>query len=119
VSTYGYSGYDAMGHALGGTQTIASQNYSVGYSYDLAGHVLKEVYPSGRSVTNVYDNTGRLTSVAGTLGDGTTRNYATGIIYDAGNRLTKEQFGTTTAIYNKLFYKGEGIVNSTCPPPQG
>lgn len=45
------------------------------------------------------------------------RAYATGIIYDAAGRMTKEQFGTTTPIYNKLFYNSRGqlseIRNST------
>src|SRR5713226_9067497 len=76
VSSYSYSGYDALGRVLGGSQTIGSQSYPVSYAYDRAGHVLTETYPSGRTVTNAYDNAGRLNSFTGNLGDGTTRTYS-------------------------------------------
>jgi RHS repeat-associated protein len=47
--------------------------------------------------------------LAGTLGDATSsRTYSTGIVYDAASRMTQEQFGTTTAIYNKLAYNSRG-----------
>ena len=108
VSTYSYSGYDAAGKVLGGSQTLGSQTYPISYSYDLAGHVLTETYPSGRTVTNAYDSAGRTTSVTGNLGDGTQRTYSTGIIYDPASRMTKEQFGTLTPLYNKLFYDSRG-----------
>jgi RHS repeat-associated protein len=108
VSSYSYSGFDAMGRASGGTQTIGAQTYTVGYSYDLAGHIKTMTYPSGRTVNYEYDNAGRTNSITGTLGDATNRNYTTGIIYDAGSRMTQEQFGTTTSVYNKLFYTSRG-----------
>jgi hypothetical protein len=49
-----------------------------------------------------------LTAVGGNLGDGITRTYATGILYSALGGMLKEQFGTTTPIYNKLFYNSRG-----------
>jgi len=100
-----------MGRASGGSETIYGQTnqiYSMSYTYDLAGHVKTMTYPSNRTVTNTYDNAGRLQSLTGTLGDGATRNYSSGISYDAGSRMTREQFGTQTAIYNKLFYNVRG-----------
>lgn len=108
VSTYNYGGYDAMGRVSEGTQTLGSQTYSMGYGYDLSGHVKTMTYPSGRTVNYAYDNAGRANSFTGNLGDGTSRNYATGIIYDAGTRMTKEQFGTAIPIFNKLFYNSRG-----------
>jgi RHS repeat-associated protein len=108
VASYSYSGYDALGRVSGGAQTLGSQTYSLSYGYDRAGHVLSETYPSGRTVTNAYDGAGRLNSFTGNLGDGTARTYATGVSYDAGSRMTQEQFGTDTAIYNKLFYNSRG-----------
>jgi hypothetical protein len=47
-------------------------------------------------------------SVTGYLGDGTNRTYATGIIYSPFGGMTKEQFGTSTAVYSKLFYDSRG-----------
>jgi len=108
VSTYTYSGFDGMGRSNGGSQIIGSQTYMVSYTYDLAGNIKTTTYPSGRTVTSTYDSMGRTNSVTGTLGDGINRTYATGIIYDAGSRMTQEQFGTTTPIYNKLFYTSRG-----------
>jgi RHS repeat-associated protein len=109
VSSYSYSGYDALGRALGGSQTIGSQNYPVGYTYDRAGHVLTETYPSGRTVTNAYDNAGRLSSFTGNLGDDTTRTYSMGLTYASAGQMTQERFGTTPSpIYTKLAYNARG-----------
>ncbi len=107
VSSYSYSGYDATGKALGASQAIGSQTYTLAYGYDLAGNVKTMTYPSGRTVNYAYDAAGRLNSAAGNLG-GAQRNYSTGIVYDAGGRMTQEQFGTTTALFNKLFYNVRG-----------
>lgn len=79
------------------------------YTYDLAGHVKTINYPSGHTVTNNYDNAGRTNSFTGNLGDGgTPRNYAIGITYSPSGGLSQEQLGTTTPIYNKLFYNSRG-----------
>ncbi len=108
VSSFSYSGYDATGKALGASQVIGSQTYTMGYGYDLAGNVKTMTYPSGRTVNYTYDATGRMSSFAGNLGEVAQRNYATGMVYDASGRLTQEQFGTTTALFNKLFYNTRG-----------
>jgi RHS repeat-associated protein len=108
VSTYSYNGYDAMGKPTSATETLGSQNYSVGYTYDLAGHVTAMTYPSGRTVSYTYDGAGRSSSFAGKLGDGTQRDYSTEIIYSPTGGMTKEKFGTDTALYNKLFYNSRG-----------
>ncbi|HKP38669.1 MAG TPA: hypothetical protein VJT71_17555, partial [Pyrinomonadaceae bacterium] len=108
VSAYSYSGYDATGRVLGGSQTIGSQTYAMSYGYDLAGHVSAMTYPSGRTVTNAYDTAGRLDSFTGTLGDGASRNYATGIKYSLFGGLSREQFGTNAAIYHTRQYNIRG-----------
>jgi len=116
VSSYSYGSYDPLGRVLTGTQTIASSyTYSMSYGYDRAGHVASMTYPSGHVVNYNYDNAGRLAdkdsthlAFTGYLGDNTLRTYSRGIIYDAGGRMTQEQFGTSTAIYNKLFYNSRG-----------
>lgn len=113
--------YDALGRTNSQKQQFYynnswSQPYSIsGISYDLAGHITSIIYPSQHTVNYNYDGAGRLAdkdaqnlAFTGTLGDNAPRNYATGIIYDAASRMTKEQLGTTTAIYNKLFYNSRG-----------
>jgi RHS repeat-associated protein len=123
VSSYSYSGYDALGRALGGSETIGTQIYSMSYSFDLAGHMKTMTYPSGHSITNGFDNAGRLSSFTGNLGDGTQRTYATGINYSPLGGTTIEQFGTQTSLYHKLQYNVRGqlwdVRVSTAPDVNG
>jgi RHS repeat-associated protein len=108
VSTYTYNGYDALGRPNSVTQIIGNQNYPLDYVYDLAGHIKSLTYPSRRMVSYTYDPAGRLNSFTGNLGDGAQRSYATGIVYSPVGGLSQEQFGTTTPIFNKLFYNSRG-----------
>jgi RHS repeat-associated protein len=56
-------------------------------------------------VTNTYGDSGRLTSNTGTLGDGNSRNYATGITYTAAGLMSRETFGMQAAtLYHNLHY---------------
>ena len=107
-STGNFFGYDALGRVLRGIQRIGSANYQTTTAYNFAGGVNSKTYPSGRIVTNGYDNAGRLNSFTGNLGDGNTRTYATGIGYSALGRMTIEQFGTQTALYHKLQHNVRG-----------
>src|SRR5260370_442300 len=111
--------YDSMGRPTKQEQQFYNsgwgQSYIVQLGYDLAGHVTSMGYPSGHLVTYNYDAAGRLgdkdasqLAFSGNLGDGTSRTYASGMVYDADSRMTKEQLGTTTPIYNKLFYNSRG-----------
>ncbi|MFL6207266.1 MAG: RHS repeat-associated core domain-containing protein [Pyrinomonadaceae bacterium] len=105
--------YDALGRPkvmrqmfiTGGAWDAGSQ---VSRTYDLAGHVLTQTYPSGRTVTYTYDQAGRTSSFTGNLGDGSTRTYAQGVTYDAASRPQAEQFGTTTPLYHKQHYNVRG-----------
>jgi RHS repeat-associated protein len=116
VSAYSYSGYDAMGRALGATQMIGAQSYLIGYTYDLAGHVETMTYPSGHSVTYNYNRAGRLAdkdaqnlAFTGNLGEGgSPRTYASGLSYSSFGGLQEEKFGTQTPIYHKLRYNVRG-----------
>ena len=77
--------------------------------------IISQTYPSGHTVTYNYDLAGRLAdkdsqnlAFTGNLGDGVTRTYSSGIVYSSLGGLAKEQFGTTTPVYNKLFYNVRG-----------
>src|SRR5205085_1993025 len=76
--------------------------------YDLAGGIISQTYPSNHVASYSYDNAGRLNSFSGTIGDGTARTYSNEIIYSPFGGLAKEKFGTSAAIYNKLFYNSRG-----------
>jgi RHS repeat-associated protein len=110
VSTYSFSGYDPLGRAQGGTQTIGSQSYLTSYTYDLADHVKTISYPSGRTITNTFDGAGRLNSFTGNLGDNTTRTYASGISYSPFGGLSREEYGTQTPLYHKTLYNIRGQI---------
>jgi len=115
-----YKRYDETGKALEITQTIkgqTNQDYTIDYAYGLAGHLTSISYPSHHVVNYNYDNAGRLAdkdnnnlAFVGNLGDGGTnlRTYSRGIVYDAGGRMTKEEFGTAMPLYNKAFYNSRG-----------
>jgi RHS repeat-associated protein len=116
--------YDALGRPLNFRQHFwTGSAYDGGYytwrTYDFAGHVKTQQYPSGRTVTYNYDQAGRLSSFLGYLGDGINRTYSSGISYTSAGALQQEQFGTDTAVYNKLFYNSRGqlseIRESTVP----
>jgi YD repeat-containing protein len=114
AQTYGtgtngdYFAYDELGRPIGKFQQTGTKNYYISATYMLSGAVATLTYPSNRTVNNVYDQAGRLTSFSGNLGDGTTRTYSAGALYSSTGGLVKEQFGTATPIYNKLFYNSRG-----------
>lgn len=110
--------YDEMGrvkkyrqHFL--TNGVASPQFLISRTYDVAGRVKTETYPSGHTVTYDYDTAGRLNSFAGNLGDGVQRTYSTGISYSELGGLQQEQFGTQVPLYRKLHYNVRGQLFDT------
>ncbi len=103
-----YFAYDVLGRSTLKIQQTGAVNYQMSATYNLSGAINTLTYPSGRTVTHTYDQVGRLITLSGNLGDGTTRTYSSGILYSPIGGLVKEQFGTTTPIYNKLFYNSRG-----------
>ncbi len=125
-----YDSYDALGRPLVMRQVFKLNNtwrpsYEITRSYNRAGGVTSQEYPSERLVSYNYDNAGRLAdkdasnlAFTGNLGDGVLRTYARGLSYVSAGQLKQEQFGTTTAVYNKRFYNSrqqlaEILVNTT------
>jgi YD repeat-containing protein len=119
AQTYGtsidgdYYAYDALGRATLKYQQTGSIAYPISASYNLSGALTTLTYPSGHSVTNSYDQAGRLSAFSGNLGDNITRTYATGILYSPTGGLVKEQFGTAPAIYTKRLYNSRGQLFDT------
>ncbi|HKG97104.1 MAG TPA: hypothetical protein VKA97_04795, partial [Pyrinomonadaceae bacterium] len=78
--------YDALGRPLVQRQLFKlngtwSTTYQTSRSYNLAGGVLSQTYPSGHTVAYTYDAAGRTSTFTGYLGDNVLRTYATGINY--------------------------------------
>jgi len=106
--------YDAMGRVkqlwnmFGDGQGNWGTGYEIDRSYNLAGAVISQTYPSGRTVNYSYDAAGRTTGFTGNLGDGVTRSYASSFLYNARSQVTQELFGTQTQLYHKLQYNIRG-----------
>ena len=107
--------YDAAGRPLVQRQLFKLDNvwrdtYQSTRTYNRAGNVKSQTYPSGNSVTYNYDSAGQLADMdqdnlafTGNLG-GVQRTYSQGISYAPGGELKQEQFGTNTAVYVKQHY---------------
>jgi RHS repeat-associated protein len=114
TDSYVIDSYDALGRPkmqrqLFHTNGVQQGSYQVQRSYDLAGHVTSQTtYPAGRTVNYSYDPAGRTSSFSGQLGDGVQRTYSSEMIYSPLGGMTKEKFGSDTAVYNKLYYNSRG-----------
>jgi hypothetical protein len=112
-----YDTYDVVGRPTQYRQNYWvnntwSPNFSVTRSYNKAGGIATQTYPSGRTVTYNYDAAGRpgdyggQPAVSGNLGDSVTRTYDSELRYHEMGGMEQERFGTDTPIYNKGFYNG-------------
>ena len=82
-----YDNYDEFGRVKQSTQTVGTQPYVFHYTYNAAGGLETEQYPSTRTLTYCYDPAGRPAGVgtkgalSGVLGTNTT-NYVPSTTYD-------------------------------------
>ncbi|MBV9779465.1 MAG: RHS repeat protein, partial [Acidobacteriaceae bacterium] len=68
ISTTNVLGYDGLGEITASQQITEGQIYNFAYTYNLAGQLTSEMYPSGRVMNNSYDGAGRISEVFGGLG---------------------------------------------------
>ncbi|MFA6062919.1 MAG: RHS repeat-associated core domain-containing protein [Gallionella sp.] len=96
VSDNGYSrthSYDALGR-LASTSTIIdnpAQPFVTRTSYDSAGRVLTQTYPTGFAVSNVYNAAGYLSQVVDAVSPG--KAYWTANTVDTQGHLTLQTYG--------------------------
>jgi RHS repeat-associated protein len=90
------------------TGSTWSSSYQVSASYDLAGALTAQTYPSDHSISYVVDQAGRLTNFSGNLGNGISRTYASNFQYNDFGALQQEQFGTQTTLYHKQRFNVRG-----------
>jgi RHS repeat-associated protein len=102
--SYAYT-YDARGQQTAETVTVNGQSYTLRKSYDDAGHVLSETYPTGETV-NVGYTQGWLAQVSTTSGS-TTTNLASQIQYTgsagAASKITGMQLGNGVYTYSASY----------------
>src|SRR5215217_4484860 len=95
-----YFGYDSMGRVNVQKQVTGSNTYSLAYTYNLAGLLATETYPTSRVLTHSYDNAGRLSQIS----DGTT-TFASSFVYAPSGGLLSETWGNGAVhsiAYNNL-----------------
>ena len=90
-----YTGYDQLGRANVSYQQTDSNNYSFGYSYNLASEMTSETYPSGRVVQTEFDSAGR---VAGVRNQSANWYYAGAAATDTTNRIQYASHGAISAM---------------------
>jgi RHS repeat-associated protein len=93
VSATSYTEFDAMGRVKQSQQTTADQNYPMSYTYNIAGAMTSETYPSGRVVTTGYDNAGRLSQISGTKTGESNKTYASQFSYTAYGAIKEMKLG--------------------------
>lgn len=91
-----YGGYDELGRVTRSLQRTDGQDYSFpSYTYDLAGNLTSQTYPSGRVVKTEYDAAGRL---AGVRNGESGPFYAGGASADAASRIAYTAHGAVSAM---------------------
>jgi RHS repeat-associated protein len=103
ASTTTFSPYDPVGRIKSSSQTLqgTSQPYPFSYTYNLAGSLTTETYPSGRVITTGYDLANRASYVQGTSA-GSTANYA-------GSSSSPIQYSPHGAAWN--YKRGNGLTH--------
>jgi YD repeat-containing protein len=80
TSTTNYTSYDPLGRVVGSAQQTNGQTYSFAYTYNVAGGLTSETYPSGRVVSTSFDESNQPFTLSGAL-SGQTTNYITQTAY--------------------------------------
>jgi RHS repeat-associated protein len=94
VSTYAYTAYDAMGRVSSSQQSTGGQTFpAMSYSYDLMGNMTSQTYPTGRVITQNYDNTGQLIRLGGQKTGEASKTYANSFSYTAHGAIERMRLG--------------------------
>ncbi|HEY2498515.1 MAG TPA: RHS repeat-associated core domain-containing protein [Candidatus Angelobacter sp.] len=105
--------YDSMGREIKCTRVIGANTYVITYSYAPDGRIASTTYPSGRVVTNQYDNIGRLTQV-GTGG----ANLFNVSSYNAAGQILSALYGNgiqASYSYNNQLQVASILVGNSSP----
>lgn len=122
--------YDKLGRATNIAKVISSTSYNVSYAYNYVGETKSLTYPSGRVVTQQFDDVGRLNQIGsgGTsylavpangltpAGLPTTVNYGNGVVatlgYNARLQLTTLDYAKGSTDLLNLTYAYNQTANS-------
>jgi RHS repeat-associated protein len=107
--SYAYT-YDGRGQLTNTSLTVGGITYPLSATYNDAGQVLTQTYPTGETVTTAYTSQGWLASLTRTL-SGTTTTLADNLAYTgpggASGAITSARLGNNT--YNETFGYDNGL----------
>jgi YD repeat-containing protein len=90
-------GYDLHGRTTSETRTINGGQYILGYTYDLFGRWSGLAYPSGRTISYIFDALGRISQVSTTPPGGSAQLVASDIAYQPFGGVKSFTFGNGQA----------------------
>jgi hypothetical protein len=94
VSTYNYTAYDDMGRVTACDQAITGgSTYTISATYNLAGLMVDETYPSTKLIHTEYDDAGRVAGVKYAA-----NYYAGALATDSTNRIQYAEHGAVSAM---------------------
>jgi|GEM_PF-1768093 len=102
-----YTSFDALGRITSTEQIVDGQTYQMpAYTYNLAGALVSQTYPSGRTVTNTFDDGGALSIISGQAPNQAAKTYASNFDYSLTNdgATSRVQLGNgrwESVVYNK------------------
>lgn len=114
-----FTSFNNLGKLLTHEQITRGKTYQTAYAYNNAGTLIEETYPSGRKVSNTFDQDGELAAVSGLKPDQTSQKiYLNQIIYNSIGAIEKMRLGNgrweSTAFNNRqqITQIGLGYSNS-------
>jgi len=117
ISETYYTAFDKMGRVTAHKQRMNSTDYTTFYTYNLAGALLEETYPSGRVVKNTIGSYGDLTQVETKPLGGSYTTRASNFVYSAPGAVSSMQLGNskyeTTEFNSRLQPTQIGLGTST------
>ena len=102
VSTTTYTSFDVMGRFQGSTQQTGTQPFAFTYTYNYAGALKGETYPSGRSLTIDYDAANRQMAVKGAM-NGQNTQYIKSAAYAPNGGLLSYALNNGALTLNQLY----------------
>ena len=92
ISETRYTQFSNLGNVLATQQVTDNVTFNFGYSYNLAGMLVSETYPSGRVVSNQFQTDGNLAQVNGLMNN-VGKTYAGNISYTSAGAVSSMQLG--------------------------
>ncbi len=93
ISESRYTEFDPWGRVLRSEQRTDGRTFASGYAYNLAGALVSETYPSGRTVLTELNRDGQIDGVSDIQPGKAPRRLANNMAYNANGDLQKLRFG--------------------------